>query len=382
MMTVIMTGHQLDRVREALCTGGAEAVFDLLVTWFREEKNYPRLFEARVMKKRHELGLPLIQTEAFGGLPPEVQQAFDQGFIEAAREVGSLFLADGEIVRAWPYFRAIGETAPVAAAIERVKAGEGVEPIIEIAFMEGVHPHKGFQLILEHHGICRAITACEQSPAGKIREKCARLLLTTLHAELVERLKRTIAQNEGQAPDTNRVPDLISGRPWLFGEHTYYVDTSHLVSVVRFTLDLEDRESLALGVELTEYGRQLSPMFQYRGDPPFENIHEDYGTYFRALLGEDVDGAVAHFRKKVEESDPESAGTTPAEVLVTLLARLKRYGEAIEVSLAHVPQSGAQQVACPTVLQLCQMAGDYGRLMDLARDRNDALHFAAGVLQA
>jgi len=79
-------------------------------------------------------------------MPPDTRREYDKAFIDAAREVGGLYLADGNIQRAWPYFRAIGETAPVAAAIDKFDSQEGFEPIIEIAYMERVSPYKGFQI--------------------------------------------------------------------------------------------------------------------------------------------------------------------------------------------------------------------------------------------
>src|SRR2546429_827407 len=157
-----MSDETFHLVEQALRSGGSGAGFDFLMRRFREEKDYPRLFEARLMKRRHELGLPLIQIEPMEDLPNETRRAYEEGFIEAAREVGGLFLADGNIQRAWPYFRAIGETAPVSAAIEKFDSQEGAEPVIEIAFMERVNPYKGFQLILSNYGICRAITSFGQ----------------------------------------------------------------------------------------------------------------------------------------------------------------------------------------------------------------------------
>ncbi|PYV82796.1 MAG: hypothetical protein DMG05_27455, partial [Acidobacteria bacterium] len=343
--------------------------------------DYPRLFEARLMKKRHELGLPLIQIDQLEDLPNDVRRTYEEGFIQAAREVGNLFLADGNVQRAWPYFRAIGETAPIAAAIEQIESQEEIAPIIEIAFHEGVHPRKGFELILSNYGICRAITSFHQYPGRNGREECLRLLIRRVHGDLVENLQRTISRNEGQAPETRSIPELIAGRDWLFEGNSYYLDTSHVVSVIQFSLELNDRETLALGLELTEYGSHLSSLFQYRGDPPFQNVYLDHGIYLRALLGEGVEEAIRHFRNKLTEGDPSARGSEPAQVLVRLLARLERYAEAIEVSLEHLHPLDPTQLACPSVLQLCQLAGDYTQLMKLAREQGDLLSFAAGVLQ-
>jgi hypothetical protein len=371
-----------DQVKQLLRSGDSDAGFNFLLSKFREEKNYPRLFEARLMKKRHELGLPLIQIEPFESLPNDVARSYEEGLLAAAREVGGLFLADGNIQRAWPYFRAAGETAPVAEAIEQVEPGEGIEPVIAIAFNEGVHPRKGFELILANYGICRAITSFQQYPSREGREDCLHVLIRRLHADLTENLKRVIAQVEGQPPDTQSIVALIAGRDWLFEGNNYYIDTSHVVSVVQFSLELTDREMLRLALELTEYGKRLGALFQYRGEPPFENIYVDHGFYLRALLGEDVEEAIGHFQNKVKEGEANEAGSVAAQVLVGLLARLGRYRQAIEVSLAHLGPPDAGQLACPSVLQLCQMAGDYGQLMKVARDQQDLLSFAAGVLQA
>ena len=376
-----MSDETFHLVEQALRSGGSGAGFDFLMRRFREEKDYPRLFEARLMKRRHELGLPLIQIEPMEDLPNETRRAYEEGFIEAAREVGGLFLADGNIQRAWPYFRAIGEPAPVAAAIERIESQEEMAPIIEIAFHEGVHPRKGFELILSNYGICRAITSFHQYPGRNGREDCLRILIRRVHGDLVENLKRTISQNEGQAPETRSIPALIAGRDWLFEGNTYYLDTSHVVSVIQFSLELNDRETLALALELTEYGSRLSSLFQYRGDPPFQNVFPDHGIYLRALLGERVEEAIRHFRNKLTEGDPSEMGSGPAQVLVRLLARLERYAEAIEVSLEYLPHTDPTQLACPSVLQLCQLAGDYAQLMKLACQQGDLLSFAAGVLQ-
>lgn len=375
-----MSDNAFDLVEQALQSGGSQAGFDFLARRFREEKNYPMLFEARLMKKRHELGLPLLQSGPLEDLPHDKEHEYEAAFIEAAHEVGDLFLADGDIQRAWPYFRAIGETAPVAEAIERVQPQEGMDPIIEIAFYERVHPRKGFELILANYGTCRAISSFEQYPVRKGREECIRLLVRTLHAELAESLKRAIAEHEGQAPDAQSIRALIAGRDWLFEGNSYHLDSSHLAAVLRFSLDLNDRETLALALELAEYGTRLSPLFQYRGDPPFQNVYEDHAIYLRALLGEGADAAVAHFRRKVADADPNQASTAPAQMLVLLLARLKRYSEAIEVSLEHLSQVEPNQLVCPSVLQLCQMAGDHERLRMLARERGDLLGFAAAAL--
>jgi hypothetical protein len=145
-------------VDEALASADPASALAMLAERFRTEKQYPLLFEARLMRKRLELGLPLIQTAPASSFPAEAQAGYEAACIDAAREAGELFLRDGNIERAWPYFRAIGDPAPVARALEEVEPGENSEPMIQIAFQEGVHPVKGLELILKQHGMCRAIS--------------------------------------------------------------------------------------------------------------------------------------------------------------------------------------------------------------------------------
>jgi hypothetical protein len=163
----------------------------------------------------------------------------------------------------------------------------------------------------------------------------------------------------------------------LFGEYNYYVDSSHLVSILRFAIDLEDRELLRKAVEMAEYGRRLSSMFHFKGDPPFENTYEDYGIYLRALVDEQVDEAVAHFRSKLADA----ADSTPAQMFVLLLVRLKRYGEALDVALEYLRELPPSQMICPSAVQLCQLARDFERLKVVAREQDDLLTYTAAVAQ-
>ena len=84
------------------------------------------------------------------------------------------------------------------------------------------------------------------------------------------------------------IADLVSDRPWLFSDEAYHIDISHLAAVVRMSLMADDPTAIALAVDLTEYGRCLSPRLVFEGSPPFERTFEDFGVYLKALLGRDV----------------------------------------------------------------------------------------------
>ena len=372
--------NAFDLIEQAFRSDGADAVFDFLISNAREENNYRMVFSVRLMQVRHRLGLPLIDPDPVPKLTDEQRPVYDQACREAALETGELFLASGDIAAAWPYFRAIGENAPVAAAIEKVTASEeNVDPVIEIAFKEGVNPRKGFELIIEHRGICSAITWFGYNRDYDSRQECLKLLVRTLYHQVADALRESIAAVEGTVPATSDVAELIAGRPWLFEGNSSYTDSTHLTSILRFTPELEDDAFIGMAVQLADYGRLLNPMFHFRGDPPFEETYLDHGVYLRALLGENVDAAVAHFRRKIAESaDP----VTAAEVLIDFLVRLRRYDEAIQASLEYFPDPNQASMNCPSVLQLCQIAGDHQKLRTVALERGDRIGFAAGLIQS
>jgi hypothetical protein len=376
-----MDNQAFELLEQAFRADGAEAAFDLLIGRAREAQDGRVLFGARIMQARHRLGLPLIETEPVLNLAPGERLTYETAFREAAREAGTLLLAGGDIAGAWPYFKALGEHAPVAAAIESVNGGDSLDRVIEIAFQEGVNPRKGFELILEHHGICRAITWFGANRDYASRQQCLRLLVRTLYGQIASAMKETVASAEGAAPETDSLAELMAGRAWLFEGNSSYTDSTHLTSVLRFTPELEEPETLRMALEMAEYGRCLAPMFHFRGDSPFEDPYVDHAVYLRALLGEDVDAAIAHFRQKATPSAEFPLDTAPAEVLIDLLVRLERYAEAIQASVDCLPGEMGAALSCPSVLQLCQMAGDYKGLRNLARQREDVLGFAAGVIQ-
>jgi hypothetical protein len=358
------------------------ASFDLLLARFRAARDYRSVFEARLMKKRLELGLPVFLTDDLSALPSELREAYGQEVTEAARDVGELFLSDGEIAQAWPYLKATGDSARVADAIERVTHGDGLNRIIEIAFEEGVHPAKGLELIAAKYGICRALSAFEISAVRKDREKCIAVLARNLHAELVERLGDAIEQEEGSRPASTSIAQLISGREWLFGEYRTYLDSSHLASLLQHCPEVKDDGLLRIFHELCEYGKRVSPEVRVQCQPPFEDGCIDFEHYVEALLGIDVESHLAHFRRKVTEAAPERVMSLAAQVLVGLLARLARYDEALEVALTHFPNVGSADLTCPAAPELCRLARRFDRLKELARERGDWLSYAAATLEA
>lgn len=380
-----MEQHLFDELKTTLGREGPLAAIDRLCTALREKKDYASLFYAMLMKKRHELGVSPVPTSSALDLPPAVHAAYEEAIREAGRVAGRLFLDEGNIPNAFAYFRMIGETEPVVGALEKYQPAEGddIQQLVDIAYYQGVSPKKGFDLILDRYGICSAITTLGggEFPHGvEARAYCVKRLVRALYQELLERLSADIARQEGTAPTAKSVRELIATRDWLFGEDYYHIDISHLGSVVQMSIHLSPGEELELAREMCEYGQRLAPQFHYKGEPPFEDQYRDYGVYLSVLAGDKVDEGLAHFRAKVEDNDPQTVGTYPAEVYVNLLLRAGRPQEALAVSRKYLAQTDDRRLACPGFIELCEKAKDYRTLAEVARELNNPVHFMAGLL--
>src|SRR5262245_46900055 len=251
-----------DDLAATLRSDGPAAAIDRLCADLRKRREYSALFYALLLQKRHELGVSPIPTGPAEELPAEVHEPYEEGIRAAAREVGGLLLEAGNLAQAWTYFRMIGEPAPVRAALETYAPGEDedLQPLVSLAFYEGVHPTKGFDWILSRYGICNAITTVgsgELPHGDEVRQYCIRALVRALYAELRRRLADEIEGRFGVTPPgSDAAPDtpgvlrrLIEGRDWLFAEDAYHIDTSHLSSVVQMAQLLKPCPELGMARE-------------------------------------------------------------------------------------------------------------------------------------
>ncbi len=368
-----------DELELAVASKGPQAAIDLLAERSKDDKNYGLLFQSRLLQARYALGMAPIETGP-DTIPPEQRESYEASLLKAAHEAGELFLSAGNIGAAWPYFRAIGDTKPIFDAVEDFSGGDELDAVIEIAFHHGVNPSRGFELILEHRGLCRAITFFGGYQDRATRQQSLRLLVGKLYDDLAANITRTISEAESSPPAATSLAELIAGRPWLFEGMSYYSDPSHVVSILSFSIESDNIEVLRKAAEMADYGKQLSHEFDLTNDPPFEDTYVDYGFYLRALLGENVDEAVAHFRAKLPEYVKDGIHKSPAAVVVNLLVRVERFQEAVAISREYLADD-AGEWGCPTIFQLCQMAASYDQLRQIARERGDLLAFTAGVIQ-
>src|SRR5262249_35045896 len=154
---------------------GPAAAIDRLCAALRDRKDYSSLFYALLLKKRHELGVAPVPTGPSQDLPPEAHAPYEDAIREAGREARPPDLEEDNSPQAWAFCRRLGEPESVAAALERVKPGDGedCQQLVDIAFHQGVHPRRGFDLILDRYGICSAITTVsgqDFSQAPDVRE--------------------------------------------------------------------------------------------------------------------------------------------------------------------------------------------------------------------
>ena len=381
-----MSIAEFDDLDQSLAASGPAGALDHLARVLADRGEFRALLDAMLLKARVELGLPTVLNGSLADLPEPARTQYEERYVEAIRDVGGRLLQAGEIGAAWAYFRAIAEKEPVAAAIEAYDPPENDERIgqvVEVAFNQGVHPLKGFGLILDHYGTCSAISAFEGLPPDEAtRVACADRLVRRLHDDLTLNLRSEIARR-GQPlpPEGTPIAGLVEGRDWLFVDDAYHLDVSHLSSTVRLTPLLVDPSTIEMAVGLTDYGRLLSDRHRYEGDPPFEDHYGDHAVYLRALLGQEVDAAIAHFRAKLPASEPSNdRDPMPAQILVRLLVRLDRLEEAIALASEHLAGLPEGALICPSLPQLCARAGRPDLLARAAREQGDLVHYLAARL--
>ena len=379
-----------DRLDRGLRSDDPGAALDRLAVELAAQGQFRGMLDALLLRARLDLGLPLARPGALDDLPEPTRTRYEDRSVAAIRRVGALILEAGEVAAAWSYFRAIGEPGPVAAAIDRFDPGDGEEAdarldeVIDVALGQGAHPRRGFDLVLDHHGTCSALTAFDSLPPDPaVRRHAAARLARRLHADLLANLRADLGRRGEPVPSADApIGAWLDGRPGLFDDDAYHLDISHLAMVVRLAPLADDPDAIRLAAELAEYGSRLSPRLRTDGEPPFDEFYADHAAYLRGLLGEDADAAVERFRARLGPPNPaDREAPLRAQALVRLLDRLGRAEEAFAVAvdhLGHVPDGALGE---PTLEQLGRQLGRLDRLADLARSNDEPAHYAALILE-
>ena len=383
---MVMTQVEFERLEAQWKSGGAVAAVAELVSQLKEQQQYHELFEALKMQARIGLELSPMPPAEVEDLDDQQRDQLEDGLIAACREVGLLLIEAGQLREGWMYLRPVGDKQLVKEALAKITLNdENRDEFVEVALHEGLDPQRGFAEVLGYYGTCNAITTfeglvphCEPADQQGITTQ----LVEHVHAELRATLAADIEQQQGTAPTEGTLRELVTDRDWLFGEHNYHIDTSHLAATVRFARLLEKPEHLRLGEDLTQYGRRLDAQFQYEGDEPFVELYPHHGLYFSALLGDDVQAALDHFHERAENVPVNEYGLVAIETYIGLLSRLGRHEEALSSALQFFGEAGYTNGQTISLLELSDKSGDFQPLIEHYRDRQDLLGFTVSLISA
>lgn len=367
------------------------AAAERLVAWLTEQGQFHQAFDARLLVLRLRLGLPVIWTGTLDDLDESTRNAVEHGYVDACRATGLALLEHGHPRDAWYFLRHVPDRAETTSLLADYEPDdENREEYVELAVHEGLAPARGFQQVLSHYGICNAITLFDSAMHGRTREErqaVAPLLIADLHAQLVSNLRADIAKEAGTPPREVTVAELIADRDWLFGEHAYHIDTSHLNAVVRFAREVDDPVALRQALDLCEYGQRLDAQFQFASEEPFADTYAAHAIFLRGLLAtpagtESADWKAAHdyFRGKAANMPYEQQGSLPAEVYVAFLARTGHQREALQALAEFLPAGAMTAGFAPSLAELAHRSGDFQQLAEIGAAREDVLTFATGLL--
>jgi hypothetical protein len=381
-----MPNSDFDQLQSVFCSGGADAALDEAAKLLRDQKKHHELFEVLKMQVRRRIGLPILYSDSADMLSESQRTQLEEGLVSACREVGTLFLKDGQVREGWMYLRPVGDKAEAVRLLSAIEpTEENTEDLIEVCLHEGIDVGRGFGLVLSTYGTCSSITTYDGSVARRPRVEqapAARQLLQRVHADLVGSVQHDIARQEGSQPGEKSLSELVLDRDWLFQDNSYHIDTTHLAATVRIARVLSDQADLRLALDLTEYGRRLSQQFQYQGDEPFAEMYPASALYFQALLGENIDEALAYFKTKAEMLDPQYHGIAPVEIYVDLMTRVGRYADAMAAAIKLSPK-GVQSIGqAPSLIELAEKARDFAPVLSYCKEKGDLLGYAAALVQS
>lgn len=373
-----------DRTAAVLAERGPLAAVDALCGDLQAAGNFQALFYAKLMRKRVELGVAPFPTGPSSDLPDAIHEDFENAIRDAGRSVGAQLVERREFAKAWGFYRMLGEPERMFAALDAYEPhpDDDIYGIVEIAWQHGVHPYKGFDLLLGRSGVCSAITmvgSADLSKNPELRDYCIRKLVHALHDQLTDRLRGELEGRTIFLPAKAGLPELLKLAPDLFADDLYHIDVSHLSSVVQLAAQLPGGEELDLAIELCDYGKNLSP--NLRGDmpAPFEAGYEDYAQYLAILAGHRVEENVDHFRAKISVALAQG-DTYPAEVYVNLLLKLDRLPEALAVAREFLADPDLRDLSCPSLSELARRAGDYAAFAEASKAQADPVNFLAGLI--
>ncbi len=369
-------------------TGDGKAILDAAEKTLIDQGDFHRLFDAKLMRARHCLGLPITQPTSLRDIPDEHEAAFRDSYTAAAREVGQRFLDAGQLADAWAYFRTINETASVRAAIAKQvtetppEPGPGLDELLNLALYEGAHVVEGLKLLLKTHGTCNTVTAMGQVMAQMTpdeRRQAAAMMVRNIYSDLQANVRRDLERHQTLVKSDASLRELIQGRESLFADGGYHIDVSHLHSTVSFARHLDrDCPELQMAIELSDYGAQLAEQLRYPSDVPFDDYYVANRHFLNALAGVEVDESMQYFIDRLKQEPDAPDQRMIAFVVADLGQRVDRTNMAFEAAAPFLKQM--EDPSGFSFTAWCVTAKRLDILESSAREDNDVLRLATAML--
>jgi hypothetical protein len=367
-----------EQLQQIVDEKGIEAGLDYLEQSTRRKREYPQLFEVLKMRVRWGMGLPILYSQTPDDIDEDQQRKLEDGLLAACREVGTLLFKNGDFVQGWAYLQPVGDKELSEKLIRSVEVNdENADALIDIAVSQGAAPGYGFKLLLNQFGTCNGITTFDTQAAmfdTESQRAMATELLCHLYDQLVENLVAVVKESDGELADPLTLGSILDQNKEL-SQGSYVIDATHLASVVRIGRILEDESHLRQAYDLARYGSYLPDDFQYPGQVPFEDTYVDHLKFYGALLGRDVDDAIAHFGAKMKMHDPLQHGSVAIESAIDLLVRVGRHDEAIDVMTQELLGQHAPIGIAPMPTDVAKTAAQKRKLMAFYRSQDDLLGF-------
>jgi hypothetical protein len=359
----------------------ADAGLAALLEKLKDSPEHHAYFRALLLKKRHELKLPLVNPGDLRGVPPEAKREYEDYVETICREIGTRYLAEKDIVQAWRYFRTIGDHQPIREALEQLDPKTADDTVLDIAINQGVHPLRGFAITLERDGLCRAVSTYDMEFSSNLDDKrgAAALLVQAIYRDLVLNVRRQIYERFNEYPPETDLIELVQHRPWLFEDGNYHTDPSHLSSICRIGIILTTQPEQIMALSCCEYGKLLDKRHQYEGRAPFEAGYADLALFYRAALGQNVPENIAFFKEKLTNYDLHSMDSFPLETVLLLQWHCGQRSEALHFWRENFRYTAPEQQGqiTPSYYDLCVQAGDFQQLAEVARNQSDSSAWAA-----
>jgi hypothetical protein len=375
-------------LEQQLQPGQPESVLQSLEAVLIGQRDFHRLFDARMLGIRRRMGLTISRPAALADVPKDLEPAFRAAWTETARDIGQMFLDHGMLADAWAYFRTIQEPERVRDAIQKKVADlarltdQDRDELLNLALYDGAHTVEGIRLLLKTHGTCNTVTAMSQvisQMSPEERRQAAAILVRHIYIDLQSSVRRDIERRQPLLRPEIPLRELIAGREFLFAEGNYHIDVSHLHSIVGFARNLHRSDpELKLAVELAAYGQQLSEHLRYPADVPFDDYYTASICFLKVLSGDDEQGGLDWFCARLQQEPDESDQRMIAFVLIDLANRIGRAADFLEkvspwLSRMEDPNGFSFTAACLD-------AGRADLLEQAARINDDVLAFATSLL--